>query len=97
MDTKKKFAFVLILILCVSFLFSQKEAKRGKYQIELFGGFLSVNPSDLNLKIVRAEEFDEFFVDRFYVYLRDAGIISSFHRMREGEYKKISNLVGKLL
>lgn len=56
----------------------------GKWQIEVFGGFASLNPADLNMRA----EFDEmsrmFYYDDYLQYLKSQGLIASFSKSNEG-------------
>ncbi len=56
----------------------------GRWQFEVFGGFASLNPSDLNLRA----DFDEmsrmFYYDDYLQFLKSQGLIASFSRSNEG-------------
>ncbi len=56
----------------------------GKWQFEVFGGFASLNPMDLNMRA----DFDEmsrmFYYDDYLRYLKSQGLIASFSKSNEG-------------
>jgi hypothetical protein len=56
----------------------------GKWQVEVFGGFASLNPTDLNMRA----DFDDmsrmFYYDDYLQYLKSQGQIASFSKANEG-------------
>ncbi len=62
-----------------------------RFRIELFGGLVLLNPSDLNLFVEYDNRFQEFTYDTYLDYLRDNDLIQSWNKDTEGERKRIKN------
>jgi hypothetical protein len=56
----------------------------GKWRLEVFGGFASLNPSDLNMRVDYDEMSRMFYYDDYLQYQKDVGSISSFTKANEG-------------
>lgn len=67
--------------------------KHKRFQIELYGGFSTLNLSDYNLLADYDFQIQNFFYDVYYDYLRDNGQISSWSKEQDGKYKKIKNVI----
>lgn len=65
--------------------------KRGVVQLEIHGGMMALNPSDLNLRADYEEKHAEFYNDQYYAYHKAAGRISQFTRSAEGGFARITN------
>ena len=64
-----------------------------KFQIELYGGFALLNPSDLNLFVDYDNRIQEFNYDSLLQYLQDNEEIQSWTRTQEGDRQKIKNAI----
>jgi hypothetical protein len=62
---------------------------RSLFQIDLFGGFSLMSPSDLNLRNQYEEEFMSFYWDDYYQYYETTGSIWYWDKTVEGNFKKI--------
>lgn len=58
--------------------------ERGKWRIELFGGFATMEPGDLNLRADHEEVFRHYYYDTYYQYLQSNGSIIGFSRNNIG-------------
>ena len=77
-----------LIFLVVLFIFPQEKNKR-KFQFEIYGGFSSLNPEHLNLRIEAEEKIAKFWYDDYYTFLEDNNQILSYRKNREGKFKKI--------
>lgn len=68
-----------------------KQKKDGKFQIEFYGGFSTLNPADLNMIVDYDRQIQNFFYDDYYNYLRNKGEISSWQKDIQGNRVKIKN------
>ena len=71
----KSFIPGLLIILLVSCLFSEEKNKK-KFQIEFYGGFSTLNPADLNLRVDSMELEEKFFHGDYYDYLKGYNLIA---------------------
>lgn len=62
-----------------------------RFQIELYGGFAPINPSDLNLFIDYDNRIQEFNYESLLKYLQDSGQIRSWTKTQERDRRKIKN------
>ncbi len=62
-----------------------------KFQIEFYGGFTTLNPSDLNLFVDYDNRLQEFNYDSLLNYLQTSGQILSWSKVREEDRRKIKN------
>lgn len=62
-----------------------------RFQIEFYGGFTTLNPSDLNLFVDYDNSIQEFHYDSLLDYLQSNGQIRSWNGVKEAERKKIKN------
>jgi hypothetical protein len=56
----------------------------GKWQLEVFGGFASLNPADLNMRADYDEMARMFYYDDYLQYQKGQGLIASFTKANEG-------------
>lgn len=89
----KKFLLSLFLIFLIVLVAFPKENNKKRFQFELFGGFSSLNPVDLNLKVESDEQVEKFWYDDYYTYSLDTGNIVSYNRNAEGEFKTIKQAI----
>jgi len=61
-----------------------KTIRDGRWRIELFGGFSSINPGDLNLRATFDDIYDSFYSEDYFRYQVDQGEIASFVKTNEG-------------
>jgi hypothetical protein len=87
----KLFISGFIMVLLVSFIFPEGKNKK-KFQIELYGGFSTLDPADLNLRAEGEEQEEKFFYQDYYDYMKDYNLIS-YHQISGGEFKKITNAI----
>jgi hypothetical protein len=80
-----------LMVLLVSFIFPEGKSRK-KFQIELYGGFSTLNPADLNLRAEGEEQEEKFFYQDYYDYMKDYNLIS-YKKISEGEFKKITNAI----
>jgi len=55
-----------------------------RWRIELFGGFSSINPNDLNLRATFDTIYGSFYGEDYFQYLEDLGELRSFTKTNEG-------------
>lgn len=82
-------SLVLFLVL-VSFLFPNKKNKK-KFAIELYTGFSTLNPSDLNLRAENETQKERFYRDNYYNYLETMGKINSLEKQMQEGFETIKN------
>jgi hypothetical protein len=63
--------------------------RRKKFQIELYGGFSTLNPSDLNLLVSYDNGIQTFFYDAYLDYLQTNSQIQSWTKTQDKERQKI--------
>jgi len=88
---KKIFISGFLMIVLVPLIFSEGKNKK-KFQIELYGGFSTLNPADLNLRAEGEEQEEKFLYQDYYDYLKDYNLIS-YNKISDGEFKKITNAI----
>jgi hypothetical protein len=62
-----------------------------RFQVELFGGFSTLNPADLNLRAQHDEEFIKFNYDDRYAFEKEYGNIVSYTKEMEGKFVRIKH------
>jgi len=62
-----------------------------KFQVELYAGYTSLNPSDLNLFVDYENKIQEFSYDRYLNYLQTNRQIQSWTQNQDGERRKIKS------
>jgi hypothetical protein len=62
-----------------------------KFQIELYGGFTTLNPSDLNLFVSYDNGIQTFSYDAYLDYLQTNTLIQSWTKSQDKERQKIKN------
>ncbi len=62
-----------------------------RFQVEFYGGFTTLNPSDLNLFVDYDNRIQEFTYDSLLNYLESSGQILSWKKVREEDRRKIKN------
>ncbi|MFC2157135.1 caspase domain-containing protein [Acidobacteriota bacterium] len=77
----------------VSQLFPEEYAGRSpsRWRIELFGGYATMNPSDLNLRANHDDITMMFYNDDYYRYLESVGYVDSYSRMNLGGTASLIN------
>ena len=86
----------LVLCLAVFFLISSGFAggkNEKKFQVELFGGYTTLNPEDLNSRPNTHEQGIQFWNDDYYAFSVKNGYIKSFSTEQSGGFKTIDNAV----
>ncbi len=64
-------------------------SKFKKFQVELYGGIIFLNPSDLNLFVGHDNRMQEFFYDSYFDYLVATGQIQSWSKNQAEERQEI--------
>ena len=67
------------------------EKGRKKFQVELFGGYTTLNPEDLNSRPNTHEQGIKFWNDDYYAFSVNVGYINSFSTEQSGGFKTIDN------
>ena len=62
-----------------------------RFQVELFGGFSTLNPADLNLRAQHDVEFIKFNYDNRYAFEKEYGNIVSYTKEMEGKFVRIKH------
>ncbi len=62
-----------------------------RFQVELFGGFSTLNPADLNLRAQHDEEFIKFNYEDRYAFEKEYGNIVSYTKDMEGKFVQIKH------
>lgn len=62
-----------------------------RFQVEFYGGFTTLNPSDLNLFVDYDNQIQDFTYDSLLDYLRNSGQIVSWNKILEEDRRKIKN------
>ncbi|NIM12878.1 MAG: hypothetical protein GTO45_12195 [Candidatus Aminicenantes bacterium] len=86
---KKVFLLVILMVLMVISIFPEEKGKR-RFQVELYGGGSWLNPEDLNSRHELYKQSEEFWNDDLYTFAVNNGYISSFDKIREGEFKNMT-------
>lgn len=60
-----------------------------KFQVELFGGFLSMNPGDLNLRALGENQGTEFYQDQKYSWWYNNGYIQFYGKELQGQIEPL--------
>jgi len=68
-----------------------KKKERKKFQFELYGGFSSLNPYDLNLRAEAESITTKFFRQEKYSWWQANGYINNFYKDMNGDFKKITH------
>lgn len=89
---KKLWVVGLIVLLFNSYTFAEKNSKK-KFQVEIFGGYTTLNPEDLNSRPNTHEQGIKFWNDDYYAYSVKNGYIRSFKKDQEGGFKTIENAI----
>jgi len=81
----------IAVFLVINPLAAQAEETSGfkKFQIELYAGYTSLNPSDLNLFVNYENKIQDFSYDQYLNYLQANGQILSWTQNQNGERKEI--------
>jgi len=85
------FLIILGFISMAAFYPAEMLADKKKIQVELFGGFSNLNPSDLNLMVEADIHNQSFFYDDYHRYLETNDEIYSWSSSTEGKLKKIKD------
>lgn len=87
---------IFLVMLSIPSLAAAQEADREnitskakKFQIEFYGGYSSLNPSDLNMRLDYDREIQHFFYDDYYDYLVDNYQIASWSKETNVDLEKI--------
>jgi opacity protein-like surface antigen len=62
-----------------------------RFQVDLFGSFSTLAPSDLNLLVDHDNKIQEFFFDSYFTHLQGTGEVSSWTKSQEGNRRKIKS------
>jgi hypothetical protein len=62
-----------------------------RFQVDLFGSFSTLAPSDLNLLVDHDNKIQEFFYDSYFAHLQGTGEVSSWTKSQEGNRNKIKS------
>jgi hypothetical protein len=81
---------MLVCLLMVYPLLMKAAVKVGKFQIEIYSGFSSLNPEDLNLVTETDRRIQEFLYDNYHQYLENRGDIYSWSKEMTGDFGEIS-------
>ncbi|UCH96783.1 MAG: hypothetical protein JSV88_07995 [Candidatus Aminicenantes bacterium] len=81
---------LLLFLVLVSSLFPIEKNKK-KFTLELYTGFSTLNPSDLNLRAENEEQRERFFRDDYYSYLETMGKINSLEKQMQEGFETIKN------
>ncbi len=100
---------VVFVLICFPRIFSQdkevttteksgsgeefKGKRRKKFQIELYGGYSTLNPADLNSRAVEDEKTENFYYRDRFTFEKGNGTILSYDMKKEGEFEKIKYVI----
>lgn len=65
--------------------------RKKRYQLEFFGGYASMKPDDLNMRIDHETAMNQFYNDQFYDYHVGQGDLLSWNKTTTGELTKVKN------
>ena len=68
-----------------------KTVKQARVSFELYGGFSTLNPEDLNLRADHEESVQLYYNDDYFNHETETGKISSWSKVVEGEFSKIKH------
>jgi hypothetical protein len=86
---KKVFLSVILMVLMVIYIFPGEKSKR-RFQVELYGGGSWLTPEDLNSRHEFYKQYEAFWNDNLYTFAVNNGYISSFNKIREGDFKNMT-------
>ncbi len=87
----KKIIILIILLLLVYLIGFSEEPGKKKFQLEVFGGFSTLNPEDLNLNADLRGQIMKFWYEDRYAYYVKVGHIQSYNTNQEGEFRTIKS------
>lgn len=68
---------------------ANRGSKKSRWQLEIFGGFASMNPEDLNLRVKFDDMYSSFYLEDYFRYQENQGEIASFVKRNEGGKAKL--------
>lgn len=71
--------------------FDEPDEKGKRFQLEIYGGYSTLNPEDLNLRAETHRESRKFSNDDYYTYLRKQDCIQYFWKNEQGKFKSIKS------
>ena len=80
--------FCFLLLVMAVFVFPETVQQK-RFQLELFQGYTSLNPSDLNLKAVALQNRFEHAFSAYYAYLNNIQYLNSYDQNRGGEFRSL--------
>ncbi len=89
---KKCSAFAVVLLIPPLFGFSNPLDK-GRFGVELFYGFSTLKPADLNLRAETDLELRQFIFEHNYNWAKERGIIRNYKATYNGEFPEIRDAV----
>lgn len=87
---KKSIILIILLFFLILFGFSKETGKK-KFQVEVFAGFSTLNPGDLNANPNTYMQALKFLYEDRYEYYARVGYIQSFSKNREGVFQTIKH------
>lgn len=87
----KKIIILIILLLLLYLIGFSKEPGKKKFQLEVFGGFSTLNPEDLNFNANLRGQIMKFWYEDRYAYYVKVGHIQSNVTNQEGEFCTIKS------
>jgi hypothetical protein len=85
---KKITILIMLLLFLILFGFSKEPGKK-KFQVEVFAGFSTLNPGDLNANPNTYAQVMKFWYEDRYEYYARVGYIQSFSKNQEGGFQTI--------
>lgn len=71
----------------------ENNKNRGKFSLEIFGGYGLLNPSDLNRSVDADNRYQNFVYDAYFDYLLSKNSIEGWTKDDTGKRKKIKNVL----
>lgn len=88
MNKQRVFVLVLIIFLLPGLA---KAVDKNRFMVELFYGFSTMNPADLNLRPETDLGYRQFSFEQSYMWLRQHGLIRTYRITNSGEFPDIHN------
>jgi len=87
----KKIIILVMLLLFLILLGFSKEPGKKKFQVEVFAGFTTLDPGDLNANPNTYAQIMKFWYEDRYEYYARVGYIQSFSKNQEGGFQTIKH------
>ena len=80
--------FCILFLVMAVFVFPETMPYK-RFQLELFQGYTTLNPTDLNLKAVFLKNNFEHAYSAYYAYLNNIQYLNAYDHFREGEFRSL--------